>query len=68
MRMCNAHVRALTNYVQGLYKSTLDCPQCGATRAKFDPFMYLSVPLPESRMLSLTLHMVYMDGSQHPIK
>lgn len=35
---------------QGLYKSTLVCPQCIYSSVKFDPFMYLSLPLPESRV------------------
>ena len=35
--------------LQGLYKSTLVCPQCSYSSVKFDPFMYLSLPLPESK-------------------
>jgi ubiquitin carboxyl-terminal hydrolase 4/11/15 len=31
---------------QGMYKSTLECVDCGKSSVKFDPFMYLSVPLP----------------------
>ena len=34
---------------QGLYKSTLKCPLCGYTSVKFDPFMYLSLPLPSPK-------------------
>ena len=33
---------------QGLYKSKLVCPRCGHTSVKFDPFMYLTLPLPNS--------------------
>lgn len=53
---------------QGLLKSTLDCPLCDASSTKFDPFMYLTLPLPESRMLWLTLHLVHMDGAHEPTK
>jgi ubiquitin C-terminal hydrolase len=34
---------------QGLYKSTLKCPSCNYTSVKFDPFMYLSLPLPSPK-------------------
>ena len=34
---------------QGLYKSTLKCPNCNYTSVKFDPFMYLSLPLPSPK-------------------
>lgn len=34
---------------QGLYKSTLRCPNCNYTSVKFDPFMYLSLPLPSPK-------------------
>tara|TARA_B100000795_G_scaffold265470_1_gene247346 strand:+ start:51 stop:1556 length:1506 start_codon:yes stop_codon:yes gene_type:complete len=32
---------------QGQLRSTLTCCQCNFSRVKFDPFMYLSLPLPE---------------------
>ena len=34
---------------QGQYKSTLVCPDCENRSVKFDPFMYLTVPLPTTR-------------------
>jgi len=42
---------------QGQYRSTLVCPSCGNKSVKFDPFMYLSIPLPTSRerMIKVTL-------------
>ncbi len=53
--------------VQGLYKSTLVCPQCNFSSVKFDPFMYLSLPLPSSKTRTLFITLVYVDGSQLPI-
>ena len=32
---------------QGQLRSTLTCCECNYSRVKFDPFMYLSLPLPE---------------------
>lgn len=58
---------AIVDHFQGLYKSTLDCPQCGYNSVKFDPFMYLSLPLPESRVRTFTFTLVHMDGSHMPV-
>ena len=33
---------------QGQLRSTLECCHCGYKRVKFDPFMYLSLPVPKS--------------------
>lgn len=49
--MCRARNNsAIVDHFQGLLKSTLDCPNCGNHKRKFDPFMYLSVPLPGANM------------------
>ena len=34
---------------QGQLKSTVRCAECGFESSKFDPFMYLTLPLPEPR-------------------
>lgn len=52
--------------MQGLYKSTLVCPQCGYSSVKFDPFMYLSLPLPESKVRQLTAILLHADGAAPP--
>merc|ERR1719233_1091262 len=36
----------IVDKLQGQYKSKLTCPCCGRTSITFDPFMYLTVPLP----------------------
>lgn len=54
--------------MQGLYKSTLVCPQCAYSSIKFDPFMYLSLPLPESRVRRLVVLLLAMDGSRLPVQ
>ncbi|XP_062200274.1 ubiquitin carboxyl-terminal hydrolase 9-like [Phragmites australis] len=42
---------------QGQYKSTLVCPVCNKISVTFDPFMYLSLPLPSTvtRMMTVTV-------------
>ncbi|KXS09299.1 cysteine proteinase [Gonapodya prolifera JEL478] len=46
---------------QGLYKSSVTCKDCNKTSMKFDPFMYLTVPLPEER-LRFNIYMVDLEG------
>ncbi|KAJ2869257.1 hypothetical protein GGH93_006217 [Coemansia aciculifera] len=40
---------------QGQYRSTLVCPVCSHTSVTFDPFMYLTLPLPVQRQKWLDL-------------
>ena len=47
---------------QGLYKSTLTCPDCGYTSVKFDPFMYLSLPLPSPKRRTFQVTVVDQFG------
>jgi hypothetical protein len=42
------HCFVLLGISQGLYKSRLDCPQCGFTSVKFDPFMCVNQWAPAS--------------------
>ncbi|KAF9096175.1 CSN-associated deubiquitinating enzyme Ubp12 [Mortierella sp. AD031] len=39
----------IVDLFQGQYKSTLVCPECEKVSVTFDPFMYLSLPLPISK-------------------
>ena len=36
----------IVDHFQGQYKSTLVCPECEKVSITFDPYMYLSLPLP----------------------
>ena len=51
-------------YLQGQYKSTLVCPDCGKISITFDPFMYLTLPLPTSRTRSMTVAVFYGDSDR----
>lgn len=46
-RMRNDSV--IVDLFQGQYRSTLVCPVCDKVSIKFDPFMYLTLPLPDKR-------------------
>ncbi|XP_045394924.1 ubiquitin carboxyl-terminal hydrolase 11-like [Lemur catta] len=50
----------------GLFKSTLVCPDCGNVSVTFDPFCYLSVPLPVSHDRILEVFFVSMDPKLRP--
>lgn len=52
--------------LQGQYRSTLVCPVCRNVSVTFDPFMYLSLPLPSTSMRTMTLTIVKADGSDKP--
>lgn len=52
--------------LQGLYKSTLVCPDCRNRSVKFDPFTYLTLQLPSSKARPLTICLLAMDGSRPP--
>ena len=62
------NVTCSTLLLQGLYKSTLVCPKCSYTSRKFDPFMYLSLPLPESRVRQMLVILLRMDGTGAPVE
>ncbi|XP_010436897.1 PREDICTED: ubiquitin carboxyl-terminal hydrolase 10-like isoform X2 [Camelina sativa] len=57
----------IVNVCQGQYKSTLVCPVCGKISITFDPFMYLSVPLPSTLTRPMTVTVFYCDGSRLPM-
>jgi hypothetical protein len=48
---------ALVELFQGLFESTVTCPDCETVSITFDPFMYLSLPLPR-RATALTVRVV----------
>lgn len=52
--------------MQGQYKSTLVCPVCQKVSVTFDPFMYLSLPLPSTMMRTMTLTVINTDGISKP--
>ncbi|CAF2125121.1 unnamed protein product [Brassica napus] len=57
----------IVNVCQGQYKSTLICPVCGKISITFDPFMYLSLPLPSTLTRQITVTLFYCDGSHLPM-
>ncbi|KAA8550136.1 hypothetical protein F0562_001848 [Nyssa sinensis] len=56
----------IVNVCQGQYRSRLVCPVCRKVSITFDPFMYLSLPLPSTTMRTMTLTLMSTDGSAQP--
>ncbi|XP_077241064.1 ubiquitin-specific protease 8 isoform X2 [Tasmannia lanceolata] len=56
----------IVDVCQGQYRSTLVCPVCNKVSVTFDPFMYLSLPLPSTTMRSMTVTVFSTDGSTLP--
>ncbi|GAB2285625.1 hypothetical protein Dimus_020067 [Dionaea muscipula] len=56
----------IVDVCQGQYKSTLVCPFCKKVSIMFDPFMYLSLPLPCTRMRTMSITIMNSDGQSKP--
>ncbi|KAK7337337.1 hypothetical protein VNO77_17904 [Canavalia gladiata] len=51
---------------QGQFRSTLVCPICKKVSITFDPFMYLSLPLPSTTIRNMTLTVISTEGNTLP--
>lgn len=56
----------VVDLLQGQYKSTVKCPDCDRVSVTFDPFMYLSVPLPSEKYKTLTINYCAWDSKIQP--
>uniref|UniRef100_A0A8C6X9T8 Ubiquitin carboxyl-terminal hydrolase n=1 Tax=Naja naja TaxID=35670 RepID=A0A8C6X9T8_NAJNA len=56
----------IVDIFHGLFKSTLVCPECKKISVTFDPFCYLSVPLPISKDRAMEVFFVSMDPCKKP--
>lgn len=56
----------IVDLCQGQFRSTLACPACNKLSVTFDPFMYLSLPLPSTSVRSMTLRVFTCDGITLP--
>ncbi|EJU03817.1 UCH-domain-containing protein [Dacryopinax primogenitus] len=48
----------IVDLFQGQYKSTLVCPECAKVSITFDPYMYLTLPLPINRKWRGKVHFI----------
>ncbi|XP_058245091.1 ubiquitin carboxyl-terminal hydrolase 11 isoform X1 [Hemibagrus wyckioides] len=68
---CNHRRRndsVIVDTFHGLFKSTLVCPECSKVSVTFDPFCYLSVPLPVSKERVMEVFFVSLDPLAKPVQ
>uniref|UniRef100_A0A8B9NRG0 Ubiquitin carboxyl-terminal hydrolase 4 n=1 Tax=Accipiter nisus TaxID=211598 RepID=A0A8B9NRG0_9AVES len=58
----------IVDIFHGLFKSTLVCPKCSKVSVTFDPFCYLTLPLPLRRDRLMEVTLVYADPQHRPVQ
>ncbi|CAK5283233.1 unnamed protein product [Mycena citricolor] len=58
----------IVDLFQGQYQSTLVCPECEKVSITFDPFMYLTLPLPIQKKWKHAIHFIPWDISKPHLK
>uniref|UniRef100_A0A4W6FJE7 Ubiquitin carboxyl-terminal hydrolase n=1 Tax=Lates calcarifer TaxID=8187 RepID=A0A4W6FJE7_LATCA len=56
----------IVDIFHGLFKSTLVCPDCSKVSVTFDPFCYLTLPLPMKKERTLEVYLVRLDPLAKP--
>uniref|UniRef100_A0A8C1HT38 Ubiquitin carboxyl-terminal hydrolase 15 n=1 Tax=Cyprinus carpio carpio TaxID=630221 RepID=A0A8C1HT38_CYPCA len=56
----------IVDIFHGLFKSTLVCPVCSKISVTFDPFCYLTLPLPMKKERTLEVYLVWLDPLAKP--
>eukprot|EP00184_Porphyridium_aerugineum_P008474 CAMPEP_0184692250 /NCGR_PEP_ID=MMETSP0313-20130426/804_1 /TAXON_ID=2792 /ORGANISM="Porphyridium aerugineum, Strain SAG 1380-2" /LENGTH=1268 /DNA_ID=CAMNT_0027150069 /DNA_START=258 /DNA_END=4064 /DNA_ORIENTATION=- len=57
------HDSVIVDNFQGQYKSKVVCPDCGRVSVTFDPFMYLTLPIPSKAVRCITVLLTRMPVS-----
>ena len=50
--------------MHGLYKSTVKCPDCDGVSVSFEPYMNISLPIPEIKQIQKNFFWVPFDVSK----
>lgn len=56
----------VVDLLQGQYKSKLVCPVCHKVSITFDPFLYLSAPIPKKKLFTVTF--LWRNPARRPVK
>uniref|UniRef100_H3BAQ6 Ubiquitin carboxyl-terminal hydrolase 4 n=1 Tax=Latimeria chalumnae TaxID=7897 RepID=H3BAQ6_LATCH len=56
----------IVDIFHGLFKSTLVCPECAKISVTFDPFCYLTLPLPMKKDRTMEVFLVQADPKSRP--
>ncbi|KAJ3602807.1 hypothetical protein NHX12_030555 [Muraenolepis orangiensis] len=63
---CLRNNSIIVDIFHGLFKSTLVCPECSKVSVTFDPFCYLTLPLPMKKERTMELFLVRSDPQSRP--
>ncbi|XP_028680996.1 ubiquitin carboxyl-terminal hydrolase 4 [Erpetoichthys calabaricus] len=58
----------IVDIFHGLFKSTLVCPECSKVSVTFDPFCYLTLPLPMKKDRTMEVFLVRTDPLSRPMQ
>uniref|UniRef100_A0A8C1VJQ6 Ubiquitin carboxyl-terminal hydrolase 4 n=1 Tax=Cyprinus carpio TaxID=7962 RepID=A0A8C1VJQ6_CYPCA len=58
----------IVDIFHGLFKSTLVCPECSKVSVTFDPFCYLTLPLPMKKDRTMEVFLVRTDPQFRPMQ
>ncbi|XP_048576293.1 ubiquitin carboxyl-terminal hydrolase 31 isoform X2 [Nematostella vectensis] len=68
----NNHLRCNDSFVldlfQAQYRSALSCPKCKQKSTTFDPFLCLSLPIPQRSLRPLLVTIVFVGASRAPLR
>ena len=66
------HLRCNNSFVldlfQAQYRSSLTCPRCRQHSTTFDPFMCLSLPIPQRETRPMAVTVVFLNSSRVPLR
>ena len=72
MEHFNNHARCNDSFVldlfQAQYRSSLTCPRCNQQSATFDPFLCLSLPIPQRESRPIFVTTVFVNSSRVPLR
>jgi len=58
----------IVDHFQGQYRSELTCPDCERVSVTFDPYMYLTLQLPEEKTTYCKMTFVFADSTKAPLE
>ena len=56
----------IVDLAAGQFKSTLICPKCRKVSMTFDPFLSISLPIPNFTVFQIQLYFIYADSTIIP--
>uniref|UniRef100_T1J896 Ubiquitin carboxyl-terminal hydrolase n=1 Tax=Strigamia maritima TaxID=126957 RepID=T1J896_STRMM len=66
------HMRCNSSFVhdlfQALYRSSLTCPKCQSRSITFDPFLCVSIPIPQRQMRPVYVTVVYLNQQPKQVR